>query len=137
MKSGKDAQLDAAKTKELGLGDREVPLRILRYKQSISPDKKDHSFSVLYEGRDGEFVPKVLLVAVSETTKTADQTLIDLTILRASLKGILDSAIRLTGPIKDATVSHLEVNKVTERLLKTELDFFLSVAPSMNLEFAK
>lgn len=138
MREGQEFPLNAAMADEFGLGEREYPGRRLRYKQSVSPDRQEHSLTVLYEDRGkGQRVPTAILVNVGTATKDGDILNIDGHVYLASLKGHLQRASRNSGPMGNVRASKVKVNSALRKRFKVELDFFRKIVPSLGLEFIR
>lgn len=134
LEHGKDQVMEAGTAEKLGLAAMSHASRRTRYKQSASPDRKEHSFGVIYEkDEEGRLKPLHLILTVGSAKKDGDRTLVDILSYRTDLKSKLKACIRTSGPLGDVEQSSLPVDGAAQKGLRSELEFHRRVAPSLGL----
>jgi len=139
MKEGQDSILPANMAEKLGYAHVDTLRKRLRYRQTITPDKEEHTFSVVIEKHaDGTITPIDLNLSVGKGKLVHGIIDADLMYYRASLQGTLQKAYHNKG--KEGDVESTEVSiisKKTKKQFAQELSFYLHIAPDLNLQFAK
>jgi hypothetical protein len=137
LREGKDNTLNATAAQAFGFGQQDMPSKKLRYKQSATPDKHEHTFNVVSK-RDakGNLVPVALEISRGTGKKIGDVVHIDALVFRANLDGKLQNAYRSQGAIGVAPQS-LGKSADLNRQLKEELDFHQKKVVELGLDFAR
>ncbi|MBI4348351.1 MAG: hypothetical protein HY553_16030 [Elusimicrobia bacterium] len=121
----------------LGMESDEVPSMRLRYKQSATPDKREHALSVLYRKDDARRVPVSLILSTGTGRKENGRLFADVTYYHASLSGKLKGAGRAVGFVGEMTTSAIKVDRSIKNGLQAELEFHRNTVPRLGLEYAK
>ena len=133
MSEGRENPVPSALAEALKLGSSDVPKRKLRFDQSSSPDRKEHTFGVLYRMQNGKPEPTGIMITVGQSKESKGTTQIESKIYLADIRGSLSSAFRKHGPIEDVKIDALSVAPKVKKQFQGELNFFLKVAPALGL----
>lgn len=138
LREGQEEYLSEHTAGKLGLGETRFPLRKARYKQSVSPDRKEHTLAVLFRKADAsKDEPLHLLFTVGTGKKEGDVVQIESNSFLSDLKGNLRAALHTHGPLSDVTVDAIKVDPSLRKRLRAEIDFHRRVAPSLGLKPAE
>lgn len=138
LEHGREEELSAGTAEKLGLGAAALPLKKTRYKQSASPDRKEHALAVAYRTDDnGGRTPLHLLFIVGSSKKQDGPRLVDVLGYRTDLKGKLKACIRTFGSLNDVRQESLPIDDAAQKGLRSELEFHRRVAPSLGLQPAQ
>lgn len=138
LREGKEEHLSEYTAGKLGLGETRFPLRKTRFKQSSSPDRKEHTLAVVYKKSDtGKDEPLHLLFTVGTGKKEGDVVQVESNSFLADLEGNLRAALHTYGPLSEVTVDALPVDASLKKRLRSEIDFHRRVAPSLGLKPAE
>lgn len=133
MTEGKESPVADTLAEAMNLGTAKVPKRKLRYSQSTCPDKREHTFGVLYRDLDGKPKPTSVMITIATSQEVDGKTMMDSTIYLATVEGSLKSAFRKHGPIEDVTVDPVVIGPPVRKKFKSELNFFLKLVPALGL----
>ena len=117
LKDGREDSLDEATSRSLGLGEAEIPLRLLSQERG----ETKHTFGVLFVDKEAGPEPKgvVLIISVSSAGVVERQG------FRQTLDGQLRGALTASGPAKKLKVSRMPLPSAQDAW-RRELDFWLA-----------
>ena len=109
-------------------------VKSLRYKRSVTPDGKEHTIAVVYEESEGQRKPVALIITAISAVKQDAKLVTDGLWFRATLDGALERIFRNSGAKGDVETKELPANKESRAQLKSEIDFFTKKAPLSGIE---
>ena len=136
VKDGKDYVLPAPIATAAGYSRREMPTRRLRYRQSTTPDKRQHSFLVIQDPDKADRPILRLEFTVGKGTRTAEGIFFDGSLFFTKPDGALIATFHNRGIIGKSTPAPMALNKDARRRYQKELDFHLRTVPRLDLDFA-
>lgn len=139
MKDGVDDTLTSPMAEKFGLGSVDYPEKKLRFKQSKTPDKHEHAFSVVLKKTDSGLKPIALEIITGTGSRSSDgQVSVDAVGFLASIDGKLQSAYHNHGIVPHLVPDQLSTKSAAvKRQFKDELDFHLKTAKELGLEPAR
>jgi len=138
MKDGQDYPMQPDAATRIGLPEREFPCRRLRYKQKESPDRKEHTFGVLYEKDEkGTEVPRNLLLAVGTGKKENGVITVDLQSFLMRLDGTIERAYHDYGQAGEIQTDPVKLSSKVKKQIQAELTFHTKLAFALGLRPAK
>lgn len=138
MKEGQDYPMQAEMAPRLGFPAREIPHKRLRYKQSECPDRREHTFGVLYQkGENGEERALHLLVGVGTGKKANGIVSIDTVTFLMKPNGKIEKALHDYGRVGEIKTVALKLSTKVRKQASAELAFHTKVTFALNLRPAK
>ncbi len=141
LSDGKSVDCDPDTVKELGfdstaITDGVIKTKAISYKQTVTPDKQKHIFSVVYKpGVDGSAdAPLSLMWASFATRHEGDKILAEGRIFRATLSGKLESAVSISGVVGEVTNQTLSPDSPEiKKAFLHEIEFYRKISIGLPL----
>jgi len=135
LQNGADRTLKHPIPKNLGFKEDELHAKAVRYLDSQTPDKKTHTFYVLYKtSPEGSLAPANLIWITSKKTHVDSEEFIDAMNLKVSLDGVLEKAVSVVGKVGDTKHKQLSIkSKKVRTIFEHEKEFY--VRDSLGLEY--
>jgi len=138
LAEGQNYPMEAEMAPRLGFPAREFPHKRLRYKQSECPDRKEHTFGVLYEvDENGKEHPLHLLIGVGTGKKKDGVTILDAMTFLTKPDGTLEQSLHDYGRLGEIKTDQLKLSAKVQKQAKAELTFHTKVAFALSLRPAK
>jgi hypothetical protein len=131
IEKGEDDTVRENTANSLGLGKKEIPVKVLYFYEEVSPDGFEHAYQVIIDGSK----PKDLVWEMSKKTKSDDKETIEGYAYLVSPDGKCKNAIRAHGIVGAVEHTKLALDKNTKQLFQKEFKYW--TRDTVGLEWSK